>query len=81
MRPLIIALCFFACSSIAFIGGMRFMRMIFVVNMYRFFDSYYARISAEQSDALTQKYCDGAVDMFHGILAEFGFKIVERADK
>lgn len=57
------------------------MRMIFVTNISRFFDSYYARISAKQQDAMTQKYCDGAVDLFHGILAEFGFKIVERVDK
>ena len=74
---LITALCVLGCSAIAFAWGYRFRAVIIRGRLELFFVRYYDRISAPQPDETRVSYCKGAVDMFHGLIAELGMKVVQ----
>jgi len=74
---LITALCVLGCSAIAFRVGYGLRRDVIMVRLEQFFERYYVTICAPQPDEWKAAYCRGAVDMFHGLIAELGMKVIK----
>jgi hypothetical protein len=47
----------------------------------QFFDRYYVTICIVQPDEWKDAYCKGAREMFEGLVAELGMKVVQEKGK
>lgn len=74
---LITALCVLGCSAIAFRVGYGLRRDVIMVRLELFFHKRYDAITAEQDTEWKSAYCRGAVDMFNGLIAELGMKVIK----